>query len=150
MLTRPIRSFGGGRSCSASWQAWTSLNSSSSISSSRYLSTAMASQTPMEDAIRAKVTTAFSPTHLEIHNDSHLHAHHKAMAGSTSQETHFRMVITSEAFKSKMQPARHRMIYALLKDEMAKEGGIHALQLRTRTPEEEERAAQVEQADAQS
>ena len=29
------------------------------------------------------------------------------------------------------------MIYVLLKDEMAREGGIHALQLRTRTPEEE-------------
>lgn len=61
------------------------------------------------------------------------------MAGSTSQETHFRVVITSDAFKSKMQPARHRMVYALLKDEMAKEGGIHALQLRTRTIEEEQR-----------
>jgi stress-induced morphogen len=34
------------------------------------------------------------------------------------------------------------MVYALLKDEMAKEGGIHALQLKTRTPEEEERAKQ--------
>lgn len=31
------------------------------------------------------------------------------------------------------------MVYALLKDEMAREGGIHALQLRTRTPEEEQR-----------
>ena len=39
-----------------------------------------------------------------------------------------------------MQPARHRMVYALLKDEMAAEGGIHALQLRTRTVEEESRA----------
>lgn len=36
-----------------------------------------------------------------------------------------------------MQAARHRMIYNLLKDEMAQEGGIHALQLRTKTPEEE-------------
>ncbi|GAB1198587.1 hypothetical protein APSETT444_007913 [Aspergillus pseudonomiae] len=41
--------------------------------------------------------------------------------------------------KSKMQPARHRMVYALLKEEMDREGGIHALQLRTRTPEEEQR-----------
>lgn len=39
-----------------------------------------------------------------------------------------------------MQPARHRMVYTLLKDEMAAEGGIHALQLRTRTVEEEEKA----------
>jgi hypothetical protein len=29
------------------------------------------------------------------------------------------------------------MVYALLKEEMAREGGIHALQLRTRTPQEE-------------
>lgn len=80
------------------------------------------------------------------------------MVGNTSKETHFRfahslsealkieytdpysrLVITSKAFHSKMQPARHRMIYALLSEEMAREGGIHALQLRTLTPEEEER-----------
>ncbi|KAE9366991.1 bola-like protein [Stipitochalara longipes BDJ] len=102
----------------------------------------MASQTPMEDAMRTKITEALRPSTLEIHNDSHLHSHHKAMAGSTSQETHFRVVITSEAFKSKMQPARHRMVYALLKEEMAREGGIHALQLRTRTLEEETRQAE--------
>lgn len=31
------------------------------------------------------------------------------------------------------------MVYGLLKDEMAAEGGIHALQLTTRTPEEDEK-----------
>jgi len=61
------------------------------------------------------------------------------MQNSVSKETHFRLVITSEAFKSKMQPARHRMVYALLKEDLERAGGIHALQLRTRTPEEEER-----------
>jgi stress-induced morphogen len=61
------------------------------------------------------------------------------MQGVTSRETHFRVYITSDSFKGKMQPARHRMIYTLFKDEMAQEGGIHALQLRTRTPEEEEK-----------
>lgn len=61
------------------------------------------------------------------------------MEGSVSSETHFRLMITSEAFKSKMQPARHRMVYALLKEELEMPGGIHALQLRTRTPEEEEK-----------
>lgn len=61
------------------------------------------------------------------------------MEGSTSRETHFRLVITSDAFKSKMQPARHRLVYSLLKEEMAQEGGIHALQLRTMTVEEEEK-----------
>ncbi|KAL2136607.1 hypothetical protein VTI74DRAFT_2636 [Chaetomium olivicolor] len=97
----------------------------------------MVSQTPVEDAIRQKITAALKPTTLEIFNDSHLHAHHKPMEGVTSKETHFRLVITSDAFQSKMQPARHRLVYSLLKDEMAQEGGIHALQLRTMTPEEE-------------
>ena len=106
-----------------------------------------------------QITQTLAPTSLEIFNDSHLHAHHKAMQGSISRETHFRYIlippdtptsmpcslhcrvfITSDAFKSKLQPARHRMVYALLKDEMATEGGIHALQLRTRTVEEDEKA----------
>ncbi|KAI1378553.1 bola-like protein [Hypoxylon crocopeplum] len=108
-------------------------------------SSATPSNTPMEDAIRAKITEALMPSRLEIFNDSSKHAHHKAMVGSTSRETHFRLVITSDAFKSKMQPARHRIVYTLLQEEMAKEGGIHALQLRTMTPEEEKRLKEREQ-----
>ncbi|KAL8865611.1 MAG: hypothetical protein Q9174_006797, partial [Haloplaca sp. 1 TL-2023] len=46
-----------------------------------------------------------------------------------------------------MQPARHRMVYTLLKEELEREGGIHALQLKTRTPEEEERQAAHENAE---
>ncbi|KAI3319335.1 bola protein [Xylariaceae sp. AK1471] len=107
----------------------------------------MTSETPMEDAIRTKVTEALNPSRLEIFNDSHKHAHHKPMQGSTSRETHFRVVITSKAFQSKMQPARHRLVYSLLKDEMATEGGLHALQLRTMTPEEEERQKSKEEAE---
>ncbi|RDW87151.1 BolA family protein [Aspergillus mulundensis] len=95
--------------------------------------------TPMEDVMREKITTAFSPSNLIIRNDSHLHAHHAPMQGSTSKETHFHVTITSSAFQSKMQPARHRMVYGLLKDEMSQDGGIHALQLKTKTPEEEQR-----------
>lgn len=49
-----------------------------------------------------------------------------------------RVYVTSDAFKSKLQPTRHRMVYTLLKDEIDRPGGIHALQLRTRTPEEEQ------------
>ncbi|OCT46721.1 UV-induced protein uvi31 [Cladophialophora carrionii] len=100
---------------------------------------ASTSSTPIEDAIRKKVTDALNPTQLTIRNDSHLHSHHKAMVGSTSKETHFYLDITSPSFASKAQPARHRMVYALLKEELDREGGIHALQLRTKTPEEVER-----------
>ncbi|KAF3060467.1 hypothetical protein CFAM422_011192 [Trichoderma lentiforme] len=131
---------------------------------SRQLSTmSSTSATPLEDAIRAKVrgvyfilfkhwiiclTAALSPITLEIYNDSHLHSHHKAMQGVTSKETHFRLVIISDSFAAKMQPARHRMIYALLRDEMAQEGGIHALQLRTLTPDEEKRQQKKKAAEA--
>ncbi|GAB7358506.1 hypothetical protein MBLNU230_g2569t1 [Neophaeotheca triangularis] len=99
-----------------------------------------ASKTPYEDALRSKITASLQPSVLEIYNDSHKHAHHAAMKDNTSQETHFRVYITSDAFKSKMQPARHRMVYSLMSEEMAAAGGIHALQLRTRTVEEEEKA----------
>jgi len=102
------------------------------------------SATPVEDVIREKLTTAFSPSILIIRNDSHLHAHHQAMRGSVSKETHFHVTIISSAFQFKPQPARHRMVYALLKEEMSREGGIHALQLRTRTPDEEQKQMQTQ------
>ncbi|KAJ5761563.1 hypothetical protein N7533_003602 [Penicillium manginii] len=102
------------------------------------------SMTPMEDIMRDKLAHEFTPTTLIIRNDSHKHAHHAAMEGSTSKETHFHVTITSSSFEKKMQPARHRMVYALLKEEMAREGGIHALQLRTKTPAEEVREVERE------
>ena len=88
-----------------------------------------------------------NPVNLEIYNDSGNHSHHRAMQGSVSKETHFRLVIASDAFRSKTQPARHRMVYALLKDELEQAGGIHALQLKTRTPEEAEKLVAQEQAE---
>lgn len=39
--------------------------------------------------MKRQVTEQLNPTTLEIQNNSHLHAHHKAMKGSTSRETHF-------------------------------------------------------------
>ena len=99
----------------------------------------MSSSTPVEDAVRSKLTASLTPTHLTIDNDSHLHSHHRAMAGNTSRETHFRINVVSEAFDGQRQPARHRTVYALLKEELEKEGGIHALQLKTKTPTEWEK-----------
>ncbi|CAL5869198.1 uncharacterized protein PFLUO_LOCUS3426 [Penicillium psychrofluorescens] len=103
------------------------------------ISTRMASATPLEDVMRDKLAHAFTPSTLIIRNDSHKHAHHAPMQGSTSKETHFHVTITSESFRSKPQPARHRMVYTLFKEEMSRENGLHALQLKTRTPEEEQR-----------
>ncbi|MCJ1336924.1 hypothetical protein MMC09_002202 [Bachmanniomyces sp. S44760] len=102
------------------------------------------STTPIADAIRSKITQSLAPTHLEVQNDSQQHAHHVAMKGATSRETHFRVTVVSDAFKAKPQPARHRMVYALLKEELDKEGGVHALQLKTQTVDEERRLAERE------
>ena len=47
---------------------------------------------------------------------------------------HFEATMVSEAFRGKLPLARHRMVYATLGDLMG--GAIHALQLRTITPDE--------------
>ncbi|MFZ5638268.1 MAG: BolA family protein [Pseudomonadota bacterium] len=47
---------------------------------------------------------------------------------------HFEAVVVSEAFRGKLPLARHRMVYATLGDLMG--GAIHALSLKTVTPEE--------------
>jgi len=50
-----------------------------------------------------------------------------------------RIVVSSAQFKGKPQIARHRAVNGLLKEELARAGGIHALQMRTLTLEEEDR-----------
>ena len=88
----------------------------------------------------SKLTESLKPTLLEIRNDSHKHTHHKAMQGVTSKETHFALNIESAAFEGQKQIARHRMVTTLLKDEMQREGGIHALQIRASVPQTGEEA----------
>ena len=47
---------------------------------------------------------------------------------------HFEALVVCEAFAGKLPLARHRMVYATLGDRMG--GEIHALSLRTLTPDE--------------
>jgi acid stress-induced BolA-like protein IbaG/YrbA len=47
---------------------------------------------------------------------------------------HFEATVVAEAFRGKLPLARHRLVYATLGERMG--GEIHALQLRTLTPEE--------------
>jgi len=47
---------------------------------------------------------------------------------------HFEATVVAEAFRGKLPLARHRMVYATLGSLMGNE--IHALSLRTLTPEE--------------
>lgn len=91
---------------------------------------------PIELCIREKLTSQLSPVVLEIRNDSWKHAsHHGLRPEANTTESHFKIDIVSEAFQGKSQPARHRMIYSILDDEI-KNKGVHALQMKTKTPTE--------------
>lgn len=49
-------------------------------------------------------------------------------------ETHFKVVVVSELFKDKSLIARHQMINKILQAEL--EGGVHALSIVAKTPEQ--------------
>ncbi len=65
---------------------------------------------------------ALAPTHLEVIDESHLHAGH---AGSRNGASHFRVVIRSEQFVGLSTLARHRLVYDRVHDLMPYP--IHAL-----------------------
>jgi len=87
------------------------------------------------DRIRAKLTSGLKPLRLEITDDSHLHAGH---AGAREGgESHFTVEVVSGAFDGLGRVARQRLVYDLLKEELA--GPVHALALRTLAPSEDGR-----------
>ena len=74
---------------------------------------------------------AFAPQYLALEDESARHAGH---AGAASGGGHFRVVIVSETFRGQDLVRRHSAVYAALGTLMQSE--IHALALRTLTPEE--------------
>jgi BolA protein len=86
----------------------------------------------IESSMRAKIEAALSPEHLEIINESHLHAGHAS--SPDTGESHFRVLIVSPEFKGKSRLERHRIVNALLADELS--GQIHALAIVARAPGE--------------
>ena len=86
----------------------------------------------LETRIRTKLMAAFAPDDLTVINESHLHAGHHGSPGTG--ESHFRVLIVSNAFAGKSRVERHRMVNAALGDEVG--GRIHALALATYAPGE--------------
>ena len=82
----------------------------------------------MQQTITDKLQQAFSPEHLDVINESHMH---NVPEGS---ESHFKVAIVSNDFDGKMLVARHRLVNKVLEDEL--NGGIHALALHTMTMQE--------------
>jgi len=87
---------------------------------------------PVRQVITEKLTKAFAPQSLDVEDESHQHAGH---AGHRpGGETHFRVHIVAEAFRSKSRIERHRMINATLAAELS--GGVHALAIHANAPGE--------------
>ena len=88
----------------------------------------MSIQARMEEKLRA----AFDPLVLEIENQSHLHAGHASSPGTG--ESHFEVRLVSAVFSGLSRVERQRQVYGVLAEELS--GPVHALALRTLTPEE--------------
>lgn len=76
------------------------------------------------DIIRNRLTKTFSPTYLEVIDESDQHIGH---AGYQGGGRHFAIVISAESFKNLKRVESHRLIYTLLNDLIPNE--IHALRI---------------------
>ena len=88
------------------------------------------------EIIREKLQKAFAPARLVVADESEKHRGHAGHRPGV--ETHFNVVIVSEAFEGQARVARHRMVTAVLAEEIG--NPVHALALRTLTPGEAEKA----------
>ncbi|XP_075301581.1 LOW QUALITY PROTEIN: bolA-like protein 1 [Opisthocomus hoazin] len=83
---------------------------------------------PLARAIRAKLTAALQPTHLQLRDES---GRHGAPPGA---ETHFAVLVVSPLFAGVPPLQRHRLVHAALRAELA--GPLHALAIVARTPQQ--------------
>ncbi len=88
---------------------------------------------PVGEKMKAALNEALTPEHLEIIDESARHAHH---AGGNPEhgESHFHVIIVSEAFAGKPLVQRHRMVNAALGDLL--KARVHALRITARAPDE--------------
>ena len=91
---------------------------------------------PVQAVIRRKLTEALAPSRLDIVDDSGRHAGH--VGARPEGETHFIIEIASAQFAGLSRVARQRLVYKVLADEL--QSRVHALALKTLTPEEDSAA----------
>ena len=85
------------------------------------------------DTMKRILTDSFAPQRLAIIDDSHRHAGH---AGARPEgETHFTVEIVAASFAGRSRVERQRLVYAALADLLRDR--VHALALKTLTPEED-------------
>lgn len=84
------------------------------------------------DRIRSVLVAQFAPARIEVVDDSAKHAGH---AGARpGGQTHYSVLLVSEAFTGMNRVARSRAVHAVLEAEFS--GGLHALALTLRAPAE--------------
>ncbi|MCY4041732.1 MAG: BolA family transcriptional regulator [Gammaproteobacteria bacterium] len=87
-----------------------------------------------QERIERHLEREFAPSYLDVEDES---AGHRGGAGA---ESHFRVVLVSDAFEGLPLIKRHRAVNACLADELT--AGVHALALHTYTQQEwQDRAA---------
>ncbi len=80
----------------------------------------------LAEEMRTRLDAAFSPTHLEIRDDSERHRGHAGY--QEGGESHWHVAITAPVFAEMSRIERHRAVHAALGPEIV--GRIHALQLK--------------------
>ena len=89
----------------------------------------------IEQTIFEKLEREFSPVHLAVINESHMHS------VPANSETHFKVIIVSETFAEIRSVKRHQLVYGVLAEELA--GEVHALAIHTYSPTEWQQAGHV-------
>lgn len=84
------------------------------------------------ERIEAALAAGFTPLRLEVVDDSRSHAGHAGAA--PGGETHYNVLVVSEAFTGMNRVARSRAVHAALAAEFTT--GLHALALTLRAPAE--------------
>ena len=90
----------------------------------------------MENSIREKLAKAFAPAELQVVNESHHHSGHHSSPGTG--ESHFSVMVVSDAFAGKSRIERHRMVNAALAEELKT---VHALAITALAPQERAKAS---------
>ena len=73
----------------------------------------------VEEQLRQRLRSSFSPSWMELENESHQHS------VAANSETHFRLVMVSDAFRDLRPVARHQRVYGEVRDLL--DGPVHAL-----------------------
>ncbi len=84
----------------------------------------------MKDILEARLREGLDATHVEVIDESHLHAGH---AGAKDGGGHFRAVIVSDRFAGLNRVKAQQLVFSVVDEWMGRE--IHALSMKTFTPD---------------